>query len=96
MNPFNIKVRYNGQTITFTVLPEKKDHFKIIYFGAILAEIRLNHGSWGSVPIQDAGSTNLPLFQAGRQHAPEDFEWNEQMGKLVAAEIARFRAELSS
>lgn len=93
MSPFNIKVRHSGQMITFTVLPEEEDRFKIIYFGAILGEIRLFSGNWSTMPVIDSGSTNLPLFHAGRQDAALYFEWNESVAKLIGIEIEHFRAE---
>ncbi len=62
MEPFNIKLKLQEQTVSLTVLPEDAGIFKIIYYAAILAGLKKDNGNWTLIPTSDLQAGDLPFY----------------------------------
>ena len=63
MKPFNIKIGYGANQVTLTILPTADNHFKVIYYAAILGTVRLDIDSWELVDNEKLEAGDLPYYQ---------------------------------
>ena len=93
MDPFNIKVSYQDQVVSLTILPETA-YYKIIYYGAIVGAVRKVASDWKAVPAEEIAPGDLPLYDYKQSNTAEqpNFKLDNttiiQIGKEIELKIS--------
>jgi hypothetical protein len=66
MEPFNIKINTQNESVVLTVLPTDKGFFKLIYYGAVLVGLKKEaKNNWVLISNEDMEVGDLPYYIAG-------------------------------
>ena len=92
MEAFNIKIQYQNQGVTITILLTDEGYYKVIYFGGILGAVkkREDNEKWEKVPDEDIIAGELPLYRhdhADRLDVILDDSTAMAIGKEIEKEI---------
>lgn len=89
MKPFNIRIANNGKDVTLTILPAQEGHYKVIYFGGVLAAVKYERSanSWTLIPAEEVPPGDLPLYKYDPDADHDELILNEDLVDAMGAEI---------
>lgn len=88
MDPFNIRINYQEQDLTLTVLPAENGYFKIIYYAAVLTAVQKNHvDDWKIVSKDAIEAGDLPFYIQGNHAEHLEFTLDEAFAQVVGSAI---------
>ncbi len=89
MEPFNIRIKLQGQTTSLTVLPNDKGYYKLIYYAAILGAIEeTTEGDWRILSADEIEAGDLPFYVPENGNDRIDITMNHEFTEQVATAIA--------
>jgi hypothetical protein len=87
MEPFNIRISYQEQELTLTILPADKRDFKIVYYNGILAGVRKNKRGWVLIPQKEVAGEELPLYEPKHGDDRVELELSAEVIGSIGREI---------
>ena len=87
MEPFNIRIKYNAQDVTLTILPEADLLFTVVYFGGVLGAIQKLGQDWKLIDHKRIPGTGLPSYKTGYKNSGMAIEMTTDVANKVGAKI---------
>lgn len=93
MAPFNIKINYHSEEISFTILPEN-DYFLVIYFGGVFGALHQKVKQWVQLPNNEIAPGPLPPYEKAAPGERLEIDWSPNLVKLIGTQIsAQFKGK---
>lgn len=87
MEPFNIRIKYNAQDVTLTILPEADMLFTVVYFGGVLGAIQKLGQDWKLIEQQNIPGAGLPGYKTGYKNSRVEIELTADVANKVGTKI---------
>jgi hypothetical protein len=87
MEPFNIRIKYNAQDVTLTILPEADLLFTVVYFGGVLGAIQKLGHDWKLIDHRNIPKTGLPGYKMGYKNSGIAIELTTDVANQVGYKI---------
>jgi hypothetical protein len=93
MEPFNIRINYNAQELTLTILPETDRRFTIVYFGGVLGAVQNTSDIWELIDTRSIPDSGLPEYRTGYKNSRTEIELTAEVAQYIGIKIAAFLAD---
>ncbi|MEJ7558154.1 MAG: hypothetical protein WKF66_07580 [Pedobacter sp.] len=96
MEPFNIRINYNAQELTLTILPNTDMQFTIVYFGGVLGVVQYLGHSWVLMDRNSIPESGLPEYKMGYKNSRTEIELTTEVVNYLGIKINSFLSTNSS
>jgi hypothetical protein len=93
MEPFNIRINYNSQELTLTILPNTDRRFTIVYFGGVLGAVRQLGDSWQLMDFHSIPESGLPEYRSGHKNSRTEIELTSEVANYIGLKIEEFLSD---
>ena len=93
MEPFNIRINYNAQELTLTVLPETEMRFTIVYFGGVLGAVQNVHNTWRLIDLRSVPESGLPEYRSGYKNSRIEINLTTEVAEYIGKKIEEFLSD---
>lgn len=87
MEPFNIKIQYQNNEVTLTLLHGVDDHYLIVYYGGILGGVDKVDGDWKWSDPESIVMDNLPVYRPSPQKNRIELVLTDQIAAAIGKRV---------